>query len=125
MTPSKAIKINCRFCFGGTPKVQRCESKCSFNRKDLPTLKRIQAGCLECSADHQPELCTGQLIGTQRRILAEVLGVSVEQAICPLHPFRLGKNPKLASAAARRGLSDALRQAQFKKKEPLSGMGEG
>ncbi len=38
MTLSRAIKINCRFCFGGSKTVPKCENKyCSFNRSDIPS----------------------------------------------------------------------------------------
>ena len=92
LKPRKALAMNCRFCFG-TATGQGCGSTvCSFNAKVL-TLQRIKAGCRECAGDHDPESCTGQLAGWQRRIMADLLGVPVDEVVCPLHPYRMGKDP--------------------------------
>ena len=109
-TPKKALILNCRFCHGGTRNVPKCESTiCSFNRVDYPILDRIKEGCYECAANHKPEECTGRLIGTQAKMLSELLGVPENEAICPLWPYRMGNNPKMA----RKGTADRLRPFQF------------
>ena len=100
MTPSQAIKLNCRFCLSGGRMIPKCESKhCSFNRKGLSSLDRIRCGCHECAANHRPDECKGQIVGIQKTMLAEVMGVSADQAICPLYPYRLGKNPNRSISA--------------------------
>jgi hypothetical protein len=119
MTPSKAIKINCRFCHGGARSFPKCTSEyCSFNRRDLKVMERIRRGCRECAADHAPEQCNGSLLGVQRKILAELLRVSVEAAICPLHPFRLGKNVHLRRSMSEEQKKSALANLRpFKKRQ--------
>jgi len=57
-------------------------------------MERIRKYCVECSADHKPGECTGELLGAQKRMLAELLEVTEDQAICPMHRYRMGKNPK-------------------------------
>ena len=64
-----------------------------MNNKKLSALERIKRYCVECAADNKPEECKGRLIGTQKIMLAEIMGVSLEAAICPLLSFRFGKNP--------------------------------
>ena len=86
-------------------------------------MERILCGCRECAADHKPEECNGKLVGVQRKILAEVMGVSVEEAICPLHPFRLGKNPNRSwkpSEDQKKTIIERTRAYRLKKKETFS-----
>lgn len=93
MTLKSAIRLNCRFCQGGVQTLSKCHSRhCSLNKPGTP-IERIKAYCQECATDHRPEDCKGVLIGVQRKILAEVMGVSEQEAICPCLPFKLGKNP--------------------------------
>ena len=122
ITPKMAIRLNCRFCQGGVQVLPECQNHCSINGQGS-ILSRIKNNCKECAADHKPEECNGQLIGTQREILAEVMGVTLEQAICPLHPFRFGKNPNLRrelSEAERKQVAERGRGYRFQKKEAFS-----
>ena len=117
ITPSKAIRIECAVCRRDR---RPCTSMdCTLNSAGKP-LQWIKEHCHECATDHQPEYCAGELVGVQRQILAAVMGVSLEDAICPLHPYRMGKNPKMSAASSRRALPPALQSAQFKKKETFS-----
>jgi len=113
MTPAKAIRLNCRFCNGGARAFPKCASRiCALNNKGLSTLKRIKRYCVDCAAGHKPEECNGQLIGTQRKMLAEIMGVSVEEAICPLLPFRFGKNPNKSHPCSKKRL-EILRKGRL------------
>jgi len=124
MTPTRAIKINCRFSHGGIRTVSTCKSKyCLSNRMDLSVMERIRRGCWECAADHKPEECKGVLLGTQRKILTDLLDVPAEQAVCPLLPYRMGKNQNLRrvlSEDQRKAFAERARAYRFQKKEPLS-----
>lgn len=84
MTPSKAIKIECKYCKNGNH--FKCESQeCKLNDKKLSALKKIKAHCKTCipSQDYRDvKKCDGKVLGP-------------EPHICPLLPYRLGKNPKL------------------------------
>ena len=82
MTPSKAIKLECRWCMGSV-KSSTCDSQiCKLNNKSLTPLKRIKSHCLDC-VESRKEIkdCTGKLL--------------FEDRLCYLHPYRLGKNPRL------------------------------
>ena len=89
ITPSKAIKLECKWCMGGVKSV-RCGSQiCKFNNKSLSHLKRIKAHCLDCVETRQEiKDCTGKLLSENR--------------LCYLHPYRLGHNPK------RKGIGNRL-----------------
>lgn len=80
MTPSKAIKLECRFCMGNVRK--SCESKvCNLNNKSLSLLKRIKSHCLDCvETKSEVKHCTGKLLFVER--------------LCYLHLYRDGHNPK-------------------------------
>ncbi|OHB35069.1 MAG: hypothetical protein A2Y08_02740 [Planctomycetes bacterium GWA2_40_7] len=83
ITPSKAIKLECKGCMGSM-KSFKCDSQiCKLNNKSLSPLKRIKAHCLDCVETRQEvKDCTGKLL--------------FEDRVCYLHPYRLGKNPKSA-----------------------------
>lgn len=82
MTPSKAIKIECRRCMN-TEAFKGCASSlCRLNDLLLTKLKRIKTHCISCVPEQSirgVRECTGGLLN----------GVT-----CPLHPYREGKNPK-------------------------------
>lgn len=80
MTPSKAIKLECRFCMGDVRRP--CESKvCNLNNKSLSPLKRIKSHCLDCvEMKSEVKNCTGKLL--------------FEERLCYLHPYRQGHDPK-------------------------------
>jgi hypothetical protein len=82
MTPAKAIKLECRWCMGSVKRFT-CDSQiCKLNNKSLSPLKRIKSHCLDCvESRKEVKDCTGKLL--------------FENRTCYLHPYRLGKNPKL------------------------------
>lgn len=82
MTPSKAIRLECKWCMGGR-KTYRCDRDiCKLNNKTLSPLKRIKAHCLDCVETRQKiKDCTGKLL--------------FEDRLCYLHIFKFGRNPKL------------------------------
>jgi hypothetical protein len=95
ITPSRAIKIECKFCNGG---MGSCKSKyCALNRSGKP-IDRIADHCRECAPNNRIEECIGFLIGTQAKMIAAFTGQALMEdgkAQCPLYPFRYGKNPNL------------------------------
>ena len=127
MTPAKAIRLNCRFCNGGARAFPKCESRtCALNNKKLSALERIKRYCVECAAGHKPEECNGVLLGTQRKILADLLGVPAERVVCPLLPYRMGKNQNLRwkrSEEQKNLLVERTRQGRLEKKEALVASG--
>lgn len=95
ITPLRGIKITCRIC-GGSP----CESKhCVLWRTDIPIMQKIKQHCIDCAPDHNVDECTGRVIGSQAQMhLAAGCEKGPEgrygiTAICPLCPYRHGKNP--------------------------------
>jgi len=83
VTASQAIRKECRSCQPGqrmTP--EGCETKaCKLSPNAFEcrsSVKRIAAHCRDCNGDDHPRECTGRLLHGKT---------------CPLHPFRLGKNP--------------------------------
>jgi len=97
ITPSKAIKLECKSCMGGV-KSARCGSQiCKLNNKSLSHLKRIKAHCLDCVETRQEvKDCTGKLL--------------FEDRLCYLHPYRHGHNPK------RKGIGNRLGNPKFLQK---------
>lgn len=81
MTPTKAIKLECRWCKSSV-KSFTCDSWiCKLIDKSLTPLKRIKSHCLDCLESKQEvKNCTG--------------GLLFEDRLCYLHPYRLGHNPK-------------------------------
>ena len=97
ITPSKAIKLECKCCMGSR-KSFKCDSQiCKLNNKSLSHLKRIKAHCLDC-VEIRGEIkdCTGKLL--------------FEDRLCYLHPYRLGHNPK------RKGIGNRLGNPKFLQK---------
>lgn len=82
MTPSNAIKEQCRYCLPSN--WTSCDSMaCNLNNKQLSSLKRIRAHCLDCVGTH-PEVssCTGNALYPASHK-------------CSLWVYRAGKNPSL------------------------------
>jgi hypothetical protein len=98
MTPTKAIKAECRVCKNGH--IYECKSvDCKLNLKSLSPLKRIKAHCISCVPEQSiygVKGCTGRLLNGN---------------ICPLHPYREGRNPKI------KGNPEALKRYLKTKKE--------
>jgi hypothetical protein len=96
MTPSKAIKTECRACKNGH--IYDCTSDaCKLNDRTLSPLKRIKAHCISCVPEQNiygVKKCTGRLLNGN---------------ICPLHPYREGHNPK------RKGISNPKELKGFRK----------
>ncbi len=93
VTPSKAIKIECKVCEGNQHGL--CASKHCFLNQAGKSLDRIKAHCQDCAPDHRVEDCTGYLIGTQARMMAAIskrLLTDDGKAQCPLWNYRFGKN---------------------------------
>jgi hypothetical protein len=96
------IKAECDFCMnrGAIGKYNICQSTiCKLNDKSLTPLKRIKAHCLSCIPEHDLKAvqeCTGRLI---------------DDKTCPLHVYRLGKNPKRAG----KGNKNPSPDTRFKK----------
>ena len=81
MTPKQAWKLVCKQCAKTTP--HKCETKiCQLSDifKFKSTLKRIKAHCLDCAATDLDQPITRDVI-------------NCVDTKCPLHPYRLGKNP--------------------------------
>lgn len=103
LTPTKAIRAECRFCMNSTI-FKGCNSKvCKLNDLSLSPLKRIKAHCVSCVPEQNLKAvraCTGELTNNKA---------------CPLHPYRAGSNPK------RKGIGN--RNATFKTRthDTLSG----
>lgn len=86
MTPSKAIKAECRYCMNATV-FRGCSSEiCKLNDISIKSnLKRIKSHCITCIPEQSLQgvrKCDGKI-------------TNPEPHICPLHPYRLGHNPKL------------------------------
>ena len=97
ITPAKAIKLECKWCMGGT-RGMNCDSEiCKLNNRTLSHLKRIKLHCLDCVETRQEvKDCTGKLL--------------FEDRLCYLHPYRLGHNPK------RKGIGNRLGNPKFLQK---------
>ena len=92
LTPGQAIRKFCLQCVGSPYEVKTCGGDklltggvCNFYKyrmgKGRPSVKIIRQECLFC-------------MGGSRKLVAEC-GLHN----CPLHPFRMGKNPNYASKA--------------------------
>ena len=90
MTPSKAIRLECKWCTGSIRGIS-CYSKiCKLNNKSsvqgiqgqaLSPLRRIKLHCMDCVETRQEVRdCTGKLLSEDR--------------LCNLHQYRFGHNPK-------------------------------
>ncbi len=85
MTAKQAIINECRWC-NNSLEFRGCVSEsCELNNIEIrSSVKRIKAHCLTCvpSQSYQGvESCDGQVANFD------------DGRICPLHPFRFGKNP--------------------------------
>lgn len=89
ITPSKAIKLECKWCMGSM-KSFKCDSQiCKLNNRSLTPLKRIKSHCLDClESKLEVRNCSGKLL--------------FENRLCYLHPYKLGHNPK------RKGIGNRL-----------------
>ena len=105
LTPMQAIHAYCVRCMGNNPNIVR--EQCTYKQCPLysrrmgegphdgtKTLKQIRAHCIECRGiDKRKDVeeCSGRLVDGK----------------CPLHEFRMGKNPVLAG---KRGNGEALKK---------------
>lgn len=113
MTPKQSVLTECKYC-NNTINFHGCSSElCQLNNTDLPHVKRIKEHCLNCVPEqsvYAVKECDGKIS-------------SPEPHICPLHPYRLGKNPKRQEASLKiaKGMtSSRWIDRQFKKKETLT-----
>lgn len=86
-TPLKSIRKKCLSCQENSAKVRRCEfENCMFfpfrTGVGRPKLKDIRKYCLWCCCESIQEVRLCPSDGKQ-------------SSLCPLHPYRFGKNPKL------------------------------
>ena len=82
MTPSKAIRAECRICMNSEVLRRDCNTTCKLKDLSLTALQRIKAHCLDCIPEHSlkgVQVCSGILLNGKT---------------CPLHPYRHGHNPK-------------------------------
>lgn len=89
MTPKTSIKKECRYCKNGS--IFECGSNiCKLSpayefKTKVSTLKRIKLHCIDCIPEQSLQgvaKCDGKILNP-------------ESHDCPLHPYRLGHNPKL------------------------------
>ena len=116
LTPKQAISAECKFC-NNTINFHGCSSElCQLNNMELKHIKRIKAHCLTCVPEQNlPGVkdCDGKVTNS-------------EPHICYLHPFRLGKNPKLQAigkARASKLPKNTLARWQYQKKQTLQDKG--
>ena len=92
MTPLKAIRRHCLYCMGGSYQlVRECPAvncplyplRSGRGVKGVRSLKQIRRMCLDCVAGSPSEVkaCKGAFLDGE---------------VCPLHPYRLGRNPNRA-----------------------------
>jgi hypothetical protein len=82
MTPKEAIQKECRCCMNDS-NIQCVDEDCALRDKSLSHVKRIKNHCLSCipsQSAHGVAGCCGVI-------------TNLEEPLCPLHSFRLGKNP--------------------------------
>jgi len=91
MSYQKQINAECKQCNGITRKHPdfNCMSNCQLNNMNLTPLKRIKAHCLECVGDENKYNDVRECNG---RVICSDTGKFIQ---CPLHFYRMGKNPKL------------------------------
>jgi hypothetical protein len=83
MTPTRAIKVECKWCMNGD-RISLCNSEvCKLKKGNLnkSPLRRIKVYCLDC------------LVGTIYDV-KDCDGIVLNNSTgkCPLHPYRLGKD---------------------------------
>lgn len=82
LTPMKAVQSECRDCAGN---IECLSELCYLNKGNhgkMSYVRRIRYHCENCA-----------------------IGFECEVFDCPLHPYRLGKNPARILAGRRRGAS--------------------
>jgi len=83
ITPTQAIKSECRYC-GQTKNFHGCASTVyKLNDMSLTPVKRIKAHCLTCVPEQS-------IFGVKR---CDGRGGILKPRMCPLYPYRMGKNP--------------------------------
>ena len=83
MTPSKAIKLECKLC-KNLHQFECGSDLCRLANISHSFLKSIKAHCLSCVAEKSRQgikECTGEILNPYPHK-------------CPLHDYRLGHNPK-------------------------------
>ena len=103
MTPKQAIRNECKFCNNTTTFVGCASGDCKLNDSTLTQVKRIKAHCLTCVPEQTYEgvrSCSGQVANFE------------DGRACPLHPFRLGKNPHRKGIGNLKGNMEGLKQAR-------------
>jgi hypothetical protein len=86
MKPTASIKEHCKnYCMNDAFGLSKCVTPDCTLRKKKPALQRIRDWCKECSADNKPWECTGEVLNTEY----------TRNNKCPLHVYRMGKNPRL------------------------------
>lgn len=111
VSPTKAIKLECKYCLNGE-RISQCNTKvCKLDRKVFQgsALKRIKAHCLDCvcGTHYDVKACDGKL-----------LDKDINDGTCFLHPFRLGKNPFFKKRILTENEKDVLRERlNVRKKE--------
>ncbi len=123
ITPRRAIKITCRICSGSS---EPCQSPhCALNRHGT-SLWQIKRHCVNCAPDHKVDECTGRIVGAQAEMHIAAGCEKVQDAplvaMCPLFPYRHGKNPNRSAANRRRRSADTLQGYRFQKKQPLGAL---
>ena len=99
ITPSKAIKLECKWCMSNVRSF-KCDSQiCKLNNRTLSHLRRIKLHCLDCVETRQEVRdCTGKLLHENR--------------LCYLHLYRFGHNPKRKGIGNRQGNPKFFKKTQ-------------
>lgn len=84
LSPQAAIKKHCRACYGDQDAWRGCDNnECALHLRypDRPSsnVKRIRLFCRQC-VETEP-------------MIRECDGETTNMGDCPLHPFRMAKNP--------------------------------
>jgi len=106
MTPLRAMRKVCVKCAGGPNEVKNCcgdkclgrqggrGGTCYFHAyrkgKGRPSVKLIRQFCIEC-------------MGGSKRLVAEC-----QSEDCPLHQYRLGKNPKRVGVGNKKAIPPSV-----------------
>ncbi len=91
-------------------------------------MERIKQHCVNCAPDHKVDECNGHIIGAQARMHMAAGcargpdGAYGVTAICPIFPYRFGKNPNRQAAATKRGFGNTGIGTRFQKKQPLAAL---
>jgi hypothetical protein len=112
MTPKQAILKECKHCCNGEQAAYAsCKSKeCQLNTLEIKSwTKRIKSHCIKCVPEQSifgVQKCDGKIMAPEARN-------------CPLHPYRLGKNPKRQAAGKQRFARNVRQQAVFEKNKAI------